>query len=360
MNFIELLKLHARRYPLMQPCDAVKLVYQSVFGGGHMISDESTALSRLKQEYGSISHNRPFRFEPLGRCARVYIDSPLSERELTLIGRIFCTSAKHFAVGYDYADKDTRQQFERRLSAVVSLAKEGAFAFTPDELSAYLRDYRAAGCPAVSHSEAYRTAYAPAYRVIDARYVRLWDCIRAIDTQIREKTQESTPCVAAIDGRCASGKTTAASMLAELFGGQVVHMDDFFLPFDMRTPERLTEPGGNLHRERYLDEVAAHIREGEFSYRVFDCSTGGYKPQLRRIEKAPLIICEGAYALHPAFGDYSDLRIFSTITPDKQERRILARDGEAMLERFRKRWIPMEERYIEAYNIEKNCEIILK
>ena len=42
---------HARRYPLMQPRDAVKLIYQNEFGGGHLIRDEEACLNYLRREY---------------------------------------------------------------------------------------------------------------------------------------------------------------------------------------------------------------------------------------------------------------------------------------------------------------------
>ena len=47
----------------------------------------------------------------------------------------------------------------------------------------------------------------------------------------------------AIDGPCASGKTVFAASLHERFGGNVLHMDDFFLRPEQRTPERFAEPG---------------------------------------------------------------------------------------------------------------------
>ena len=34
-----ILLTHAARYPLMEPRDAVKLIYQNEFGGGHLIRD---------------------------------------------------------------------------------------------------------------------------------------------------------------------------------------------------------------------------------------------------------------------------------------------------------------------------------
>lgn len=63
-----------------------------------------------------------------------------------------------------------------------------------------------------------------------------------------------TPLLVAIDGRSASGKTTLVNALAEQFHTSVVHMDDFFLPVELRTPERFAMPGGNVHFERFQEE----------------------------------------------------------------------------------------------------------
>ncbi|MFR1478422.1 MAG: hypothetical protein ACLSB9_23400 [Hydrogeniiclostridium mannosilyticum] len=41
---------HGKKYPVMQPDDAVKLVYQNEFGGGHFIQNPNASLLRLKDE----------------------------------------------------------------------------------------------------------------------------------------------------------------------------------------------------------------------------------------------------------------------------------------------------------------------
>lgn len=43
---------------------------------------------------------------------------------------------------------------------------QGVFAFQAAELEKYLSEYKKRGYPAVSHSEEYREAYLPAYRVV--------------------------------------------------------------------------------------------------------------------------------------------------------------------------------------------------
>lgn len=54
------------------------------------------------------------------------------------------------------------------------------------------------------------------------------------------------PFLVAIDGRCTAGKTTLAGLLQGKRSCNVVHMDDFYLPFAKRTPERMAQPGGNM------------------------------------------------------------------------------------------------------------------
>lgn len=52
--------------------------------------------------------------------------------------------------------------------------------------------------------------------------------------------------IIAIDGRCASGKTTLSAKLQQLIPCNVIHMDHFFLRPEQRTPERLNTAGENV------------------------------------------------------------------------------------------------------------------
>ena len=45
----QILRSHFARYPAMTPQDAVKLLYQSAFGPGHLIADPAYALRRLEE-----------------------------------------------------------------------------------------------------------------------------------------------------------------------------------------------------------------------------------------------------------------------------------------------------------------------
>ncbi len=178
--------------------------------------------------------------------------------------------------------------------------------------------------------------------------------------QIKEALK-ITPCaVIAVDGMCASGKTTFANLLAEEYGFEIVHTDDFFLPFDMRTEERLSQPGGNIHYERFNEEVIIPLKnKADFEYRIFDCSSGTYEKKKKILHSKPVII-EGAYSLHPEIPDIYDLKIFFEIAPALQLERIRNRNGEQALEAFRKKWIPFENRYFEAFGTREKSDIIIE
>lgn len=166
--------------------------------------------------------------------------------------------------------------------------------------------------------------------------------------------------IIAIDGRCAAGKTTLAAWLAERLDGDVIHMDDFFLPIELRTVERREEPGGNVHYERFRAEVLRGLKERvPFSYQRFDCS----RMELGRlipVKNKGIVIVEGAYSCHPVLGDYMDRKVFMDIDRKLQEERILLRNGKDRLQDFREKWIPMEESYFTAFSIEEHTDYFIK
>ncbi len=165
--------------------------------------------------------------------------------------------------------------------------------------------------------------------------------------------------VIAIDGNCASGKSTLADEIQQVFGGTVIRADSFFLPLDMRSDERLNEPGGNFHRERFISEVICGIKsESVFSYGVFDCSVGEVTHSIT-VDENRLIIIEGSYCMHPIIGFDYDFKIFCTTDAQTQLSRIVKRNGEEMAEVFKSKWIPFENRYFDFYNIKNNCDLII-
>ena len=342
-ELLEVLRAQGARWPAMTGRDILKLLYQHSFGGGHLLGDEKEMTARLEAEYwqAELRPGLPL-FEPLGGgWARLHL-APAREAGLSadLIARMFRVSARQ-------KPQDARLE---GIDEWKSLAWQGAFPHcTLAQAEACLAEYT--GGP-VGHSEEYRQAYHPAYRVVDARLIPLLPLLRQID--------EAHPRRVALDGRSASGKTTAARLLAEMFGFELVHMDDFYLPPALRTAARLAEPGGNVHYERFEAEVLAPLGEGRpFSYGVYDCSAGQIREQ-RRVNGAGPVLVEGAYCMRPGFGRPYDLTAFYDIDPETQKKRILARNGPEAARRFESLWIPLENRYHAACDTEGRADLVLK
>lgn len=157
---------------------------------------------------------------------------------------------------------------------------------------------------------------------------------------------ENTGClIVAIDGRCASGKTTLSKKLSEIFDCNVIHTDDFYLQAFQRTEERYAELGGNLDRERLEKEVLLPLKQGKpITYRPFVCSDMSLGKEINLSVKKINII-EGTYSCHPMLKKYYDLTFFLDIDKDTQKKRILERNGEEKLADFLGKWIPLEEKY---------------
>ena len=185
------------------------------------------------------------------------------------------------------------------------------------------------------------------------------DKISLLMERINALKAEKTPVLVALEGGSASGKSTLGAQLAQAMGATLVHMDDFFLPVELRTPERFAQPGGNVHWERVKAEVLQPLKEGKpLEYGVFDCSVMAVSRTVRETAE-DVVIVEGAYALHPQLREYFDLKVFLQIDPQTQKERILNRNGEQMLQRFVKEWIPLEQQYFAAWGVPDCCDLIL-
>lgn len=183
-------------------------------------------------------------------------------------------------------------------------------------------------------------------------YDRLAESIRALLAKRKSV-------IVAIDGRCGSGKTTLAAALQEEFSCAVFHMDDFFLRPEQRTEERLSRPGENVDHERFLQEVLRPVEQGrEAVYRPYICARQALGEPVH-ILPSRLSVVEGTYACHPTLWDYYDLRVFLSVEPEEQMRRIVERSGAEKARQFRDCWIPLEESYFAAYAVRERCDLCM-
>ena len=182
--------------------------------------------------------------------------------------------------------------------------------------------------------------------------------IDIIKNQI-EKLSKEKPIIIAIDGRCASGKSTFAKELCNIVDGNLFHTDDFYLPNSIRTKERLRIPGGNIHHERFLEEVIFPIKNEEsVIYRPFSCFTQDFSDEKIMLPKQ-INIVEGAYSMTKELYENYDFTVFMTVSKDNQMKRLIQRNNEDGAQRFEDIWIPLEEKYISFYNLSSKCDLII-
>lgn len=175
-----------------------------------------------------------------------------------------------------------------------------------------------------------------------------------LDSMLQEKE-----ILLAIDGGSAAGKTTLGKLLEQRYACNVFHMDDFFLRPMQRTKERLAEPGGNVDRERFYEEVLKRLVEKkEVTYRRYDCKTMSL---LEPVTVAPtrLTVVEGAYSMHPLLSDCYDYSVFLEIDEETQKERIMKRNTPEMAERFFKEWILLEREYFKKLHVKERCDMVI-
>lgn len=347
MNFEKYLTEQINLHPSVMPQDIVKMCYQAAFGAEHLLSNINSAKAYFDKEYSETKA----------------MDIPLYEKISDDICRVNLSAWKkaglpgewlfRMFVGSCDVQNNGNDTFSDYLKTAEKILLQINICFSFSDWQEYLSEYKKHGLTAVHHSPEYRECEKPAYRIVNSQYMRLLPVLKKA-SEFKNKL-----CVIAIDGRAASGKSTMAKHLKMILGADIIQMDDFFLPKELRTDERYNEIGGNVHYERFIDEVLPFVSLPQsFAYRQFDCSKMDFGGECV-IENKNFRIVEGSYSCHPKFGKYADITVFSDVAPDEQMERIFSRNGSEMAEIFRTKWIPLEEKYFLKYSILQNADIRL-
>lgn len=342
-----LLLRHYQAYPKLEIADVFKFIFQSAFGCEHFVSSEADAAAYIRREHLTAGVAEAPKTGLLdGAYSRVHLswlDAGLSPETLA---RLFCLSARK--------EPDGRALLLEKLQVAGDLIANGELPLKYDAFDRMLGEWSAAGYPAVHHSDTFRAAYHPAYRVIANAYVEYLELLAKIDRLLSRG-----PVTVAIEGGSASGKSTFSATLQAIYGCNVFHMDDFFLRPEQRTAARYAEVGGNVDRERFAHEVLRPLSAREaVCYRPFDCSRQMLGEPIT-VKPKPLTVVEGVYSMHPAFGRYYDLSLFLDIDAEQQRARILKRNSPALATRFFAEWIPLENAYFAGTDTKNRCDLSL-
>ena len=155
---------HLARYPLAEAQDVYKFTHQSVFGPAHAIPSKEGARRYLDEEAAALPPG-PADEPP----ADVLGDDPplvrLNLRPWVAAGGDAGALVDAFAATAGEV-KGEPQEMARRLETAITVLRRLGRAGDADALAALTSEQAAAGFPALHHSDAYRAAYAPAYRVV--------------------------------------------------------------------------------------------------------------------------------------------------------------------------------------------------
>jgi hypothetical protein len=156
-----LLDTHLLRYPLLQAADVYKLLHQSVFGPGHIISSAAAARQYLVEELSQLAATGEAEVEgidPAGLLVRVNL-RPLAGRD-GVVDRLVDALVRSARLVRGSTD-----EMSHRLAAALDWCRERLPAGT-DELTKLSAEAGASGFPARHHSSVYLEHYRPAYRVV--------------------------------------------------------------------------------------------------------------------------------------------------------------------------------------------------
>ncbi|MBS7631845.1 hypothetical protein KEJ47_09835 [Candidatus Bathyarchaeota archaeon] len=165
-NIKRLIQSHVQRRPLMRAVDVYKLLYQGVFGVGHILGED--AFERLKAEALRLNLN-DYSDEPLledvsvdGSIVRVNL-RPYISKGLP-IESLYSAMVKSSAQG-------NAKEFRLLWNAFRELVDSKKLEFDLAEIADLDELTKFEDIPPVRHSNIYREAYKPSYRVVERRLI---------------------------------------------------------------------------------------------------------------------------------------------------------------------------------------------
>ena len=162
MDFAFYLKKQIELHPSMQMQDVVKMCHQAVFGVEHMLADTERAKQYFLQEYDAVPANFSIPlYEPISEdfCRINLAAWKARNLEPEELFELFLTTA-HFNV------PGTEIDLNNCAKSVEKLIHKQILLFSLEEWQAYYTEYKQSGMPAVHHSQSYRLAEQPSYRLV--------------------------------------------------------------------------------------------------------------------------------------------------------------------------------------------------
>lgn len=179
-----------------------------------------------------------------------------------------------------------------------------------------------------------------------------------------------TPITLGISGVDTAGKTTFANNLAQYLRHrgrhvQLVHVDDFLNPSSIRRADDTAQ--GYLRNAFNLEKLAEVLTDlhncDSVTMPLLDFRTDSKHGYTFEARENSVIIVEGVLLYRPPIDAMLDYKIYLDISFDEVLRRAQIRDvpqfGPAFLERYKQKYIPAQQLYMEQYHPKENCQLLI-
>lgn len=194
-----------------------------------------------------------------------------------------------------------------------------------------------------------------------------------ISAHIRSKKDENKPLMIGINGVDTSGKTLLSTELSIYLKKQgipteVIRIDDFHNESKIRYSEKdeiMSYYNHAFNLEKLESDLLFPIQKnGQFYGEIvhLDLETDSYsKMKKYNIDKNTVVIIEGVLLYREPINKYFDIRLYVDITFEEVIKRAQVRDyhifGDNLLNKYRNKYIPVQQSYIKKVNPQKICDI---
>lgn len=332
---ISFVKRQMKKYPFIENMDIYKMIYQTVYLSGHLLS--SNVYQYLQKEIQDISINNL-----RSNCDLYeYISNEVVRINLVpYLNYINKSKKKELIDLTDLNNKfieSSKIKIDKDINEEIKIIKDANI--VENKVVCKLNDMNSVRNILPVHSNIYKNHYQTHYRIIHSSLLDVDIRVNKLNDFINSLSDKS---IIAVEGRCASGKTTITNQLESINKSvTVIHADDFFSP---NKSDRL-----DFNRLIKLIETIKKEKENKvIEYEVYDCKTKSYYNKNLTIKK--YIIIEGVYSFDERLREYYDKMIFFIVDKQTQKNRLEQRCNKELLEKFNCIWIPREEDYYNKYD----------
>lgn len=202
--------------------------------------------------------------------------------------------------------------------------------------------------------------------------------LETVKTEILNCLIKHRATVIGISGIDASGKTTFTRTLAEEleqdgYKVQMIHLDDFHYPADIRRSNSVPPAQAYYARtfdyHRVIKELLQPIQSGLPLTRELLC-LDLEKDEfclIRRydIDRNTIVLMEGVFLFRPELRDLFDFKVYLHIDFDTCLERVVARDGylfgspENIVRRYKEKYLPGQSLYFQEANPMETADLVL-